>query len=92
MSNRVGKEQLRTLMMLGSPFSVMLTADRGSRAMVKRGLLKLDRPKHEATRITASGLHALADAMERGEVDAVLKVLKAKQKAKARKLKADRRQ
>lgn len=79
MTTRIGPDQLRYLIMCGSPTVYGFVTDRMTRAMVKRGLIA---PPPGSTgsgvvRITAAGLRALADAMEDGRVDATIKLMKA---------------
>lgn len=73
--SRVGHDQLRILMMTASPFSILVTEDRASRGLVKRGLLSQGR--HGGMTITADGLRVLADQMDAGAVADKLAELKA---------------
>jgi hypothetical protein len=66
---RIGKDQLRTLVMLGTPTRSMLTPGKSELGLIKRGLLRDDRG---ACCITPAGLRALADEMESGRVDDAL--------------------
>lgn len=77
---RIGKKQLRTLMSLGAPHMVLITPDKVSESLVRRGLLKHDShvPESKACRITPDGLRVLADEMEAGRVDDLIESLKAK--------------
>lgn len=80
---RVGRDQLRTLIMCGSPTMLLLTEDRASRALVKRGLLRSD---GRISAITPAGLRVLANEMEAGRVADALERMKrdaAAQKARA---------
>lgn len=94
MTARIGSDQLRFLIMCGSPTIYGFVTDRASRALVKRGLVA---PPPDAigdgmVRITAAGLRALADAMEDGRVDAALKAMKADLESRRKQLaKAQRR-
>ena len=79
MTTRIGPDQLRFLIMCGSPTFYGFVTDRMTRALVKRGLVASP-PGAKGdgmVRITALGLRALADAMEDGRVDATLKLMKA---------------
>lgn len=68
---RIGKEQLRLLILLGSPSMLMVTPpDKSARGLIKRGLLRDDK----GTRITPLGLRALADELEAGRVEQYLDV------------------
>lgn len=65
MTRPLGKQQLRLLMLLGRPGTVMVTpADSVARSLGRRGLLS-----EAGDRITPSGLRALADAMESGQLE-----------------------
>lgn len=62
---RIGRQQLRLLMLLGSPGNVLVTpADRVAKALIRRGLLA----EGEGVAITPAGLRALADELEAGRV------------------------
>ena len=73
---KLGKHQLRQLMGLASPGCLLIVgADRVSRSLVERGLLK---PKDDNDRfawlgITPKGLRVLADAFEAGECKQFMK-------------------
>jgi F0F1-type ATP synthase epsilon subunit len=71
MSLRVGKVQLQTLVMLGSPTMSMIVPGKAERAMIARGLLKCSATGGFAC-ITPAGLRVLADEMEAGRVDDAL--------------------
>ena len=70
---RLGPEQLRTLMMMASPSSILVTPpDRCVRSLEKRGLVapfKGDKGR----RITPTGMRVLADAFETGKLDQFMK-------------------
>jgi hypothetical protein len=87
---RIGPDQLQTLIMLASPMCTMLTADRSSRALVKRGLLRLERKGYEASVITPAGLRALADEMEAGRVKLALETMKKETAERRAKIEAKR--
>lgn len=82
---RIGKHQLRTLIMLGSPGCLLLTPGRSEQGMVARGLLR-ERAPGKACCITPAGLRALADEMEAGRVDDALEQIR--KDVEARKAKA----
>lgn len=69
---RVGKNQIRTLVMLGSPTMCLLVPCPDARAMVKRGLLRQREPGNGSVCISPLGLRVLADEMEAGRVDDAL--------------------
>lgn len=62
---RVGKDQLRTLIMLATPTRVQVTGGKSEAGLVKRGLLREERGGYC---ITPEGLRALACEMEAGRV------------------------
>lgn len=72
----LGKHQLQRLMGLASPSCLLIVAgDRLSKSLVKRGLTKphfADDPD-AWHRITPTGLRALADALEAGELEPFMK-------------------
>lgn len=72
---RIGKEQLRLLVSLGSPTMMLVVGDKVSASLVRRGLLQ-DDDKGGFCRITAAGLRALADEMEAGRVADALEGLR----------------
>jgi hypothetical protein len=67
---RVGKDQLRMLIMLGSPTMTLITPGKSERGLIARGLLRQD--KGGACCITSAGLRVLADEMETGRVTSAL--------------------
>jgi hypothetical protein len=69
---RVGKNQIRTLIVLGSPTTCLLVPGPDSLAMVKRGLLRQREPGKGSVCISPLGLRVLADEMEAGRVDDAL--------------------
>lgn len=69
---RVGPDQLRILMMAGSPTMILLTESRASRALLKRGMLQATPEGGGGLRISAYGLRALADAMDAGRIEPML--------------------
>lgn len=71
---RIGKHQTRTLMLVASPFNMLVTENGVSRSLLQRGLLR--RYGRAGTQITADGLRSLADAMDRGVVDDVREQIK----------------
>lgn len=80
---RIGKDQLRMLIVLASPTCILLTPNRSSAGMVKRGLLWMD--EHGGCCIAPAGLRVLADEMEAGRVADALTTMKkdvAEQRAK----------
>lgn len=68
---RVGKNQLQTLIVLGSPTMLLLVPGPRHRSMVERGLLRQS-DSGGSVCITPKGLRVLADEMERGRVDDAL--------------------
>lgn len=73
---RVGKDQLRTLIMLGSPTMIMLTDGyRSEQGLLRRGLLR-KASNDGGLVITAAGLRALADEMDAGRVAEALEAMK----------------
>lgn len=89
---RIGKDQLGTLIMLASPTCILLTPDRSSAGLVKKGLLR-EREPGRACCITPAGLRALADEMESGRVDDALEAIKkdaAERQAKAEQRRRER--
>lgn len=67
---RLGDKQLELLIFMGGPGRILLTEDRVSRSLVKRGLLHRD--KLAGVHVSPAGLRAVANAMERGRIDAIL--------------------
>jgi hypothetical protein len=59
------------LVVLASPTTTLLVPSKSEAGMVRRGLLR-ERDAGGAVCITASGLRALADAMDDGRVDDAL--------------------
>jgi len=72
---RIGQRQLRILIMIASPTRVLITIDRVSAALVKRGLIRELVPGG-ACCITPAGLRLLADEMEAGRVDDALEAIR----------------
>jgi hypothetical protein len=68
---RIGKNQLQTLVMLGSPTMSLVVPGRECRALIQNGLLRTSETGGFAC-ITPKGLRALADEMEAGRVDGAL--------------------
>lgn len=68
-ARKIGKRQLRLLIMCASPTAILLTTDSVSDSMVARGLLREtpERPGKSCC-ITPKGLRALAAEMEAGRV------------------------
>ena len=86
---RLGKDQLRMLIVLASPTCLCLTPGRSEMGLVKRGLLRIDygpKGNSAAVCITAAGLRALADHMEAGHVESAIEAMR--REAAARKKKA----
>ena len=80
---RIGKNQLRTLVILGSPSMSMVVPGKTERAMIARGLLKCDEKGGFAC-ITPLGLRILADEMEAGRIDdAIERIRKSVERRKA---------
>lgn len=71
MRPRIGKLQLQTLVMLGSPTTSLIVPTPRERSMIARGLLKCGESGGFAC-ITPLGLRVLADEMEAGRVDDAL--------------------
>lgn len=96
MTARVGSRQIELLILLASPFTTLMTPDKGAEALARRGLLRQDHYVGEdgvrragGHCITPAGLRALADAMEAGRVpDAIERM---KRDADARRAKAEGR-
>ena len=65
--SRLGDQQIRLLIVLATPDRGLLTPDKVSASLVRRGLLAEDKPGGCSV-ITPAGLRALADAMEAGRV------------------------
>lgn len=67
---RLGKHQLCLLATMGSPFNLLIVADKVSRSLERRGLLAPHSLKKDGALfgITPTGLRALADALERGDL------------------------
>lgn len=83
MARPLGKHQLRLLLQLGSPGMRLVVGDRLSRSLERRGLLRAtggpvktddgrDLPPG-LFQITPAGLRALADALERGQLEQFFK-------------------
>lgn len=73
---RLGKHQLCLLATIASPFSMLVVSDKLSRSLVNRGFLEPRRPPRKKDKddggffgITPAGLRAVADAVERGELE-----------------------
>lgn len=71
----LGHNQLRTLLFMASPGSLLVTpADKVVQSLERRGLVG---PFHRlngcGTRITPNGMRALADAFEAGELNQFLR-------------------
>lgn len=76
MSERpLGRLQLERLMGLASPSCLMVVGDAVSKSLVRRGLLKPHFPDNPEAwhRITPSGMRALAEAYEAGQLDQFMK-------------------
>lgn len=74
--SRLGKHQLCLLASLASPFLKVIVGDRLSRSLVRRGLMAphwSDPKRADGLHgITPAGLRALADALERGDLEQFL--------------------
>lgn len=68
---RLGFRQMEQLIKLGSPGTFRLESNAVCDSLIRRGLLK--RHGLGSVSITSDGLRALADAMDNGQVTAVLK-------------------
>lgn len=67
---KLGKHQLCLLATMASPFSLLIVGDKISRSLVKRGLLAPHFAKSDGFHgVTPSGLRAVAEAMERGDLE-----------------------
>jgi hypothetical protein len=66
---RLGKNQLKLLMAMGSPSMLLMTPCTGeAKSLERRGLVASYRGGG-ATRITPAGMRALADAYEAGQLE-----------------------
>jgi hypothetical protein len=72
---RIGKDQLKMLVMLGTPTRSLITPGKSERGMIAKGLLRQD--DGGACCITPAGLRVLADEIEAGRVDDALERMKA---------------
>ena len=84
----LGRRQLRMLMLCASPYGYLVTTDKVSDSLVRRGLLRerddLERSKYDGRRpccITPAGYRALAAEMEAGRIDAVVEEMRKKREA-----------
>lgn len=68
---RIGDRQLETLMALGSPTMSLVVPGKECRGLIARGLLQAS-PTGGFACITAKGLRALADEMDKGRVASAL--------------------
>jgi hypothetical protein len=73
---RIGDNQLQVLVMLGRPTMSMVVPGRECRSLIKNGLLQVS-PSGGFACITATGLRALADEMDKGRVASALERIKA---------------
>ncbi len=85
---RIGKNQLETLIALGSPTRLLLVPGRAEKGLVVKGLLR-EREPGKACCISPAGLRVLADEMEAGRVDDALEAMR-KQVADREQKKAER--
>jgi hypothetical protein len=70
---RLGRQQLDSLMVLGAPSRVLIAPiGKVERSLQRRGLVA-PHAGGPSLRITPAGLRALADALEAGELDRLLK-------------------
>lgn len=81
MAKPLGDKQIASLVFLTGLQRLLLTPGREDRAMIARGLLRMDEGR--ACCITAAGLRALADAMDAGRVKDGLDAWAEMKKAKA---------
>lgn len=86
---RVGKRQIELLITLATPNRLLVVGDKISDALVRRGMLKEDQERC-GIGITAAGLRALADAMDRGEVSDALQRMKQDFDARREKVRSKR--
>lgn len=88
---RLGKRQLEMLILCCSPLSLLLTPDAVSDALVTKGLMTATRkgPRSPAS-ISASGLRAVADAMDRGDIPPAIERMKQEAKARTQRSQAKR--
>lgn len=75
MNCRIGKKQLRTLIMLGSPTMLLLVPGKSERGLIKRGLLRESEPG-KACCISPAGLRVLANEMDAGRVEDALQAIR----------------
>jgi hypothetical protein len=73
---RIGDRQLETLVALGSPTMALIVPGKECRGLIANGLLQVSDTGGCAC-ITAKGLRALADEMEKGRVASALERMKA---------------
>lgn len=73
---RVGDNQLRVLVMLGSPTMSLVVPGKECRSLIANGLLQTH-PDGGFACITAKGLRVLADEMDKGRVASALERIKA---------------
>jgi hypothetical protein len=73
---RVGDNQLRVLVMLGSPTMSLVVPGKECRSLIANGLLQVS-PTGGFACITPKGLRALADEMDKGRVASALERMKA---------------
>lgn len=88
---KLGPKQLELLILASSVTSVLLSTDKVSASLVKRGLLR-ERDAGKACCIAPAGLRLLADEMEAGRVDDALEAIRKQveaRRAKTAALKAD---
>ena len=68
--SRLGRHQLRLLLTLGSPSMRLVVANKVSRSLEARGLVRAQSPDGNGlVQITPAGLRALADAFEAGHLE-----------------------
>jgi hypothetical protein len=73
---RIGDNQLRVLVMLGSPTMSLVVPGKECRSLIANGMLQASSTGGCAC-ITAKGLRALADEMDKGRVASALERMKA---------------
>ena len=72
---RLGKHQLCLLATMASPFSLLIVPDKVALSLHKRGLLAsrsqrfASGEEKDCLSVTPTGLRALADALERGDIE-----------------------
>ncbi len=86
---RIGSRQLELLIAAASPCALLLTTDKVSAALVRRGFFR-EREPGGACCISPAGLRVLADEMEAGRVDDALVRMKKDVEARRARIAAKR--